>query len=133
MGSVPNEIPAGRDPTGKLDLKGRTVTLDAMHIQQNRAHCLIEKGADYVFTAVRNNQKAVADDIGVLDFDALPECTTIDHGHGRIEKRSCAVVDLSDSKWMDMPTYSGDAEPWASSAGARSERPAEAVTKLCMD
>ncbi len=42
-----NEIQAVRDLAGRLDPKGRIVTLDAVHIQQNTARFLPEQVPPY--------------------------------------------------------------------------------------
>lgn len=52
-----NEITEFRPLLKDLDLEGKVVTADAMHTQRDHATFLVEeKGADYLFTAVKNNQ-----------------------------------------------------------------------------
>ena len=52
-----NETSAVRNLSRQLDLSGRTVTLDAMHKQQETARILRnECAADYVMTAVKDNR-----------------------------------------------------------------------------
>jgi hypothetical protein len=54
-----NEIPVARELFQKLDLDGRTVSLDALHTQDQTARALVlEHGADYLFT-VKDNQPTV--------------------------------------------------------------------------
>ena len=54
-----NEIPVARELFKKLDLDGRTVSLDALHTQDQTARELVlEHGADYLFT-VKDNQPTV--------------------------------------------------------------------------
>jgi len=51
-----NEIPVARELFGELDLRGRRVSLDALHTQDETARALVlEHGADYLFT-VKDNQ-----------------------------------------------------------------------------
>jgi hypothetical protein len=51
-----NEIPVARELFGTLDLTGRTVSLDALHTQDQTARDLVlEHGAHYLLT-VKNNQ-----------------------------------------------------------------------------
>ncbi len=94
-----NEIPAVRELARSFDVAGRTVTMDAMHAQHETARCLLECGADYVVTAVKDNQKTIHDELKALDFSDAPWHESIDKAHGRFERRRCAVVDLSDGKW----------------------------------
>ena len=94
-----NEIPAVRELSGSLDLAGRIVTMDAMHAQLETARCLLGRRADYVVSAVKDNQEAILEDLKAIDFSDAPWHETLDKGHGRIERRRCAVVDLSGAQW----------------------------------
>ena len=79
----------------------RIVTVDAMHVQHDTARCVVEQcGAHYVMTAVKTNQPNLLIDLQGLHWER-PEVRTTEHrtankGHGRIEKRSCRVLDLTD-------------------------------------
>ena len=83
-----------------LDLKGRVVTVDAMHVQHDTARCVVEScGAHYVMTAVKTNQPNLLLDLQGLDWERL-EVRTTEHrtankGHGRIENRVHHVRDVS--------------------------------------
>ncbi len=58
-----NEIPVARELFARLELDGRTVSLDALHTQQDTARALVlEHGADYLFT-VKGNQSTVHENI----------------------------------------------------------------------
>lgn len=58
-----NEIPAAPQLLGELDLRGMTVTADALHTQRGLARFVVEdKGADYCFT-VKDNQPTLKQDI----------------------------------------------------------------------
>ncbi len=58
-----NEIPVARELFARLELDGRTVSLDALHTQQETARALVlEHGADYLFT-VKGNQATVHENI----------------------------------------------------------------------
>ncbi len=94
-----NEIPAVRELSGSLDVAGRIVTMDAMHAQHETARRLIGRGADYVVTALKQNQETILDDLKAIDFDDAPLHETVEKGHGRFERRQCAVVDLSGAQW----------------------------------
>jgi hypothetical protein len=58
-----NEIPVARELFGTLDLAGRTVSLDALHTQDQTARELVlEHGAHYLLT-VKNNQPTLRENI----------------------------------------------------------------------
>ncbi len=99
VGSKSNEIPAVRELSTSLDLAGRIVTMDAMHAQHETARCLLGRRADYVMSAVKDNRETILEDLRVIDFSDAPWHETVDKGHGRIERRRCAVVDLSAAEW----------------------------------
>ena len=68
-----NEIPAVRDLSSDLDLAARIVTVDAMHAQHDTARCLLEHcNADYVVTAIKDNQPTMLDDLMVIDWSTAP-------------------------------------------------------------
>ena len=98
-----NEIPTVRTLATGLDLQGRVVTVDAMHVQNETARCLVEQcGAHYVMTAVKSNQPNLLIDLQGLDWER-PEVRATEHrcsnkGHGRFETRSCRVLDLTDHR-----------------------------------
>ena len=101
VGDKTNEIPAVRELTRALGLKGRMVTLDAMHAQHETARALVEDcGADYVVTAVKDNQPTMFDDLRAIDWRGARR---VDGGwekaHGRLERRSCAVLDIGGPEW----------------------------------
>lgn len=66
-----NEISTLRALMDALDVKGRVVTMDALHTHKKTARYLVEdKGADYLF-AVKDNQRLLKKDIqdlGMMDF-----------------------------------------------------------------
>ena len=95
-----NEIPAVRDLSAGLNLAGRTVTVDAMHAQHETARCLIEDcHADWIVTAIKDNQPTMLDDLKAIDWRAAPWHETLGKAHGRIERRHCSTVDLTGSAW----------------------------------
>ena len=58
-----NEISAVRELSSSLDLAGHIVTLDAMHAQHETARCLLGRRADYVLSAVMDNQETILEDL----------------------------------------------------------------------
>ena len=98
--SKTNEIPALRDLARGLDLAGRVVTADAMHAQRKTARCLLgDCRADYLITAIKDNQATMLADLRAMDFSACPVFETVDKGHGRIERRRYRAKDLGDPQW----------------------------------
>jgi predicted transposase YbfD/YdcC len=84
-----NEITCVQPLLDGHDIKGKVVTLDAMHTQIDTANYLVkDKKADYLMT-VKDNQKNLREDIAALEIEDRPfdyeETTPADHG--RIETR----------------------------------------------
>ena len=101
VGDKTNEIPAVRELTRALDLGGRVVTLDALHAQQETARVLVEDcGADYVVTAVKDNQETMLDDLRAIDWSGARRADgDWEKAHGRLERRRCAVLDIDGPEW----------------------------------
>lgn len=106
LGQVPidqksNEIPALKDLSKQLHLTGRTVTFDALHAQHDTARCLLEEcGAEYVTTAVKDNQPTIHEDLVDIDWrQARWGEQMVDKRHGRLETRRAAVYDISGTLW----------------------------------
>ena len=100
VGDKTNEIPAVRELTRALDLRGRVVTLDALHAQQETARALVDRGADYVVTAVKDNQETMLDDLRAIDWRGARRADGgWEKAHGRLERRRCAVLDLGGPEW----------------------------------
>jgi len=103
--SKSNEIPAILALLEKLSLKGRTVTIDAIGCQKDIAAKIIEKGGDYLLCAKRNQPRLHKDLRGFFndcgDFSEVEHSVyeTLEKGHGRIEKRTCWVVE-GEAGWM---------------------------------
>ena len=101
VGGKTNEIPAVRELTRALDLGGRVVTLDALHAQQETARALVEDcGADYVVTAVKDNQETMLDDLRAIDWSGARRADGgWEKAHGRLERRRCAALDIGGPEW----------------------------------
>jgi len=88
-----NEITALPELLKLLDLRGRDVTMDAMHTQRASAKLLHEAGAHYVM-ALKGNQPTLLDDVrAVLGDPLVPvlEHEETNAGHGRVETRVARV------------------------------------------
>lgn len=101
-----NEITAIPKLLDLLDLKGQTVTIDAMGTQKAIAKKIYEKGADYVL-ALKGNQGTLNDDVRLFLEKEFQKGTStaiediyeeVDKGHGRIEVRKCIVSSQID--WL---------------------------------
>ena len=95
MDDKSNEITAIPKLLKMLDLRGATVTIDAMGCQKEIANVITEQGADYVL-ALKKNHSHLDDDVTLfLDDAQASEFAEIDHDyhetvdgdHGRIETR----------------------------------------------
>jgi predicted transposase YbfD/YdcC len=92
-----NEITAIPALLDWLDVRGATVTIDAMGCQKAIAEKIIDKGGDYLL-ALKGNQGNLHDDVRLHfehpDVSSLANMTTTetyDKGHGRVEVRRCRV------------------------------------------
>ena len=100
-----NEITSIPKLLDLLQVKGCTITLDAMGCQKSIAEKIVSKEADYILSA-KGNQPKLQEQI-VRSFGSLPTestHTTHDKGHGRIESRTCEVI--TDLAWIE------DKEDW---------------------
>ena len=98
--SKTNEIPAFRDLAKQLPLRGRVVTGDALHAQHKTAQCLLDEcGAEYLITAIKDNQPTMLQDLLGMDFSDCPMVETCDKQHGRIEQRRYWVKDIRAAEW----------------------------------
>lgn len=89
-----NEITAIPELLKLLDISGCLITTDAMGCQSDIAADIVARGGDYLL-AVKDNQGLLYRSMKKVFADAnMPKTTntTEDIGHGRIEKRVCAVM-----------------------------------------
>lgn len=93
-----NEITAIPKLLEYLDLKGSTVTIDAMGCQYKIADQILNKEGHYIFS-LKGNQGELCDDVKTYfaDYesglmDNLSSCQDYDKGHGRVETRKCLVA-----------------------------------------
>ena len=113
-----NEIKAIPDLINSLDLRGATVTIDAMGCQREIAKDIRAVGADYILQVKDNqptlldNAKQTAAEIARRRKPGEPPASfdrhrEVDKGHGRLETRICVLTrDLSmierRSDWADL-------------------------------
>jgi predicted transposase YbfD/YdcC len=116
-----NEITAIPELLRVLDLRGATVTIDAMGCQTHIAESIIEGGGQYVLS-VKENQPSLyreivetfseADDARMRAVDETPRPELLEYeetekGHGRLETRRVRIADdlewiLSCEKWRNL-------------------------------
>lgn len=97
-----NEIPVFQAMLELLDIKGKTITGDAMHCQKETCGRIIASGGHYVF-GLKENQKTLFDDAALFINDEtnsenIEKFTAVQKSHGRIEKRICQKV--TDISWL---------------------------------
>lgn len=99
--SKSNEIPAVRELIEELNIENAIISADAMHCQKETAEKIIENKGDYVLQVKANQGNlyeeiyAMFDDkyMDIVDKDCEYEIfSTIEKSHGRIEKRTCYVL-----------------------------------------
>ena len=109
-----NEITAIPELLQLLDVSGCIVSIDAMGCQKEIARTIRERGADYVL-AVKGNQGRLYGDLRDLfegaaesGYDGVPHdfATTLNKGHGRIERRECRTT--SDPACLGYLSTAGD-------------------------
>jgi predicted transposase YbfD/YdcC len=89
-----NEITQVKPLLDDVGITGALVTADALHVQKETARYLVEdKNADYLFTAVKDNQPSLFAALDALDWENAPIVHAAHHrGHGRDETRTLQVL-----------------------------------------
>src|SRR5690606_3082796 len=95
-----NEITAIPKLLELLDIKGVTITIDAIGCQKEIARTISDRGGEYVL-AVKDNQPTLHADVArvfgdaaLAGWDARMHDTheEVDKGHGRLERRTTSIV-----------------------------------------
>lgn len=99
--SKSNEIPAVRELIEMLNIEGMVITADAMHCQKETAEAIIKNKGDYVLQLKANQGNFYEDVYAMFDDKYMDETdkdceyeifSTIEKSHGRLEKRTCYVL-----------------------------------------
>lgn len=96
--SKTNEIPLVQELLKGLLIEGRVFTMDALLTQRQIARTIVENKGDY-FMLAKGNQGHLQQDIRLYFAAAqvVPHTTTIELGHGRIERRTLyTTTELND-------------------------------------
>jgi len=96
-----NEITAIPKLLELLDLDGALVTIDAIGCQKAIAKKVVARGGAYALVVKANQERLLADIQetvtraleGELPAWRVRQCTTTERGHGRLEERSCVVIE----------------------------------------
>ena len=96
-----NEIVAVPRVLGLLDLKGATVTVDALNTQKAIAAQIVGAGGDYVMAAKKNHEHLFDRIVRNMDDLILERFAGVDHtatddadaGHGRVDRRRVHATD----------------------------------------
>ncbi len=92
VGAKTNEVPAAAVVLGRLDLRGKVVTADALHTVKATARLIREGGGEFVLP-VKENRRALFDAIDALPWRSVPIAhAATDKGHGRITTRTIQVL-----------------------------------------
>jgi predicted transposase YbfD/YdcC len=107
-----NEITAVPLLLDWLEIRGCTVTVDALNTQKAIAAKIIAKEADYALALKENHPALYADVVAHFEhqqkqrFENVAYSTYSEHykGHGRIETRRCELITLAecDPLWQDV-------------------------------
>jgi predicted transposase YbfD/YdcC len=93
VGDKSNEITAIPELIKELDIKGSTVSIDAIGCQREIAQQIVEKEADYLL-AVKGNQADLLEEISESFQYSRAEQTNEEweYDHGRFETRNCSIL-----------------------------------------
>ena len=95
FGDEGGETAAAQDLLERSDIRGRVITLDALHTTRKTAKLITQRcGADYVFT-VKGNAPETFDILDTIDWESGADgrfTEDLDKAHGRLEQRSIDVL-----------------------------------------
>lgn len=91
-GAKTNEPACARDLLATLDIKGSTVTADALHTVKATAELIHSLGGQFLFP-VKENRRALFDALDALPWQHTPIADSrTETGHGRITRRTIRVL-----------------------------------------
>ena len=93
------ELEAAKQALKSVDISGRIITCDALYAYPDMAETILGLEANYLFTAVKTNDKTPYGQIDNLPWEdqgSLSDSYEMkNRGHGRIETRAVSLIDLS--------------------------------------
>jgi predicted transposase YbfD/YdcC len=92
-----NEIFSIPDLLDEIEVKGATLSLDAMGAQTEVAKKIIKKKADYLL-ALKQNQGSLFEEVqeAFAAFSGQQHIDNWESDHGRIERRTCTILDAKE-------------------------------------
>lgn len=91
-GAKTNEPASALDLLATMDIKGSTVTADALHTVKATAELIHARGGQFVFP-VKENRRALFDALDALPWQHTPIADSrTETGHGRITRRTIRVL-----------------------------------------
>jgi predicted transposase YbfD/YdcC len=98
-----NEITAIQPLLETLDIKEKTITIDAMGCQKEIAEYIAHEQAYYIL-AVKDNHKTFHQEIknAFNNQEITDKASTLEKDHGRIEERTCSII--TDLRFIDEST-----------------------------
>jgi len=105
VGEKSNEITAIPELIEKLDIKGSTVSIDAIGCQKSIAKKIVDKSADYLL-ALKKNQKESFEQVEDAFRFHSPKTydQTIEKDHGREETRKCTIIPVHTLPAEEIPS-----------------------------
>jgi predicted transposase YbfD/YdcC len=80
-----------------LEIEGCIITMDALGTQKKLAETIVKQEADYIM-AVKENQGYLKESVAGVFLNQKPDSvdTAIEKGHGRLETRTCEMINALD-------------------------------------
>ena len=88
-----------------VDIKGKTITADAMHCQKDTCEMIIARGGNYVF-GLKGNHKLLKNDVAAFFADPENNCK-MEVFEAPIEKKSGRVTQRIFYRALDTMAFDG--------------------------
>ena len=82
-----------------LDIRGITITADALHRQRETCELIVQERGEYCLQLKANQKKILKDTRAIIEnysIEYIDKYDSFDKGHGRIEERSYHVYNVPD-------------------------------------
>ena len=98
-GKAGSEILSLRELVKMLDIRGITITADALHCQRETCELTVQERGEYCRQLKANQKEILKDTRAIIDDDGIEyidKYVSYDKGYGRIEERSYHVYNVPD-------------------------------------